>query len=156
MVEVDFPNICPKCQTPLLLESYRMDKAFITELPKIKPQITQYNVPVVSCPNCGKEVRGEHPDLCLNQRGATSHQLGPRLHAGIQYIQHNLNLSGRKAQDALENLLGIEVTQSAISQAKLRSTALGTPLRAAYDDIRTEIQQSAVVHQAELARQVPS
>ena len=70
--------------------------------------------------------------------------------------QHDLNLSGRKAQDALENLLGIEVTQSAISQAKLRSTALGTPLRAAYDDIRTEIQQSAVVHQAELARQVPS
>jgi len=39
------------------------------------------------------------------------------------------------------------VTQSAISQAKLRSTALGTPLRAAYDDIRTEVQQSAVVHQ---------
>ena len=39
------------------------------------------------------------------------------------------------------------MTQSAISQAKLRSTALGTPLRAAYDDIRTEVQQSAVVHQ---------
>ena len=86
MVAVDFPNICPKCQIPLLLESYKMDLAFITELPKIKPQITQYNVPVVSCPKCGKEVRGEHPDLCLNQRGATSHQLGPRLHAAIQYI----------------------------------------------------------------------
>ena len=85
VVEVDFPNVCPKCQTPLLLESYRMDQAFITELPKIKPHITQYNVPVVSCPNCGKEVRGEHPDLCLNQRGATRHQLGPRLHAAIQY-----------------------------------------------------------------------
>ena len=147
VIAVDFPNICPKCQTLLLLESYKMDKAFITELPKIKPQITQYNVPVVSCPNCGKEVRGEHPDLCLNQQGATRHQLGPRLHAGIQYAQHDLNLSGRKAQDALENLLGIEVTQGAISQAKLRSTALGTPLRSAYEDIRTEIQQSEVVHQ---------
>ena len=153
---MDFPNICPKCQTPLLLESYKIDKAFITELPKIKPQITQYNVPVVSCPHCGKEVRGEHPDLCLNQRDATRHQLGPRLHAGIQYIQHELNLSGRKAQDALENLLGIKVTQGAISQAKLRVTKLGTPLHAAYDDIRTEIQQSDVVNQAELARQVPS
>ena len=53
----------------------------------------------------------------------------------------------------MENLLGIKVTQSAISQAKLRVTKLGTPLRTAYDDIRTEIQQSAVVNQAELARQ---
>ena len=47
----------------------------------------------------------------------------------------------------MENLLGIKVTQSAISQAKLRVTKLGTPLRTAYDDIRTEIQQSAVVNQ---------
>ena len=86
------------------------------------------------------------PVHCLGQSGTPR---GP-------VRQHDLNLSGRKAQDTLENLLGIEVTQSAISQAKLRVTKLGTPLHTAYDDIRTEIQQSAVVHQAELARQVPS
>ena len=61
IIDVEPANICPSCQTPLDRAAYKTDLAFITELPRVQPEITQYNVPVTLCPSCGKDVRGKHP-----------------------------------------------------------------------------------------------
>ena len=79
LIDVEPANICPACQTPLDGTAYKTDLAWITELPRVQPEITQYNVPVTTSPACGKDVRLEHPDLCSSQRGATAHRLGKRL-----------------------------------------------------------------------------
>ena len=47
IIDVEPANICPFCQTPLDSAAYKTNLAFITELPGVQPEITQYNVPVV-------------------------------------------------------------------------------------------------------------
>ena len=61
VIDVEPANTCVFCQTPLDGAAYKSDLAWITELPRVQPEITQYNVPVATCPACGKDVRGEHP-----------------------------------------------------------------------------------------------
>ena len=147
IIHVEPPNICRFCQTPLNPAAFKTDLAFITELPRVQPEITQYVVPVTLCPKCGKEARGEHPDLCRTQRGATSHRLGPRLMAAAQYLHHGLGLPERKVPEVLRSLCGVEVTQSALNQATSRTTTAGTPMATAYQQIKTAIQSAAIVHQ---------
>ncbi|UBV42715.1 septum formation initiator family protein [Deinococcus taeanensis] len=79
VIDVEPANTCVFCHPPLDRAAYKTDLAWITELPPGVPEITQYTVPMTRCPTCGKDVRGEHPDLCRTQWGATAHRLGPRL-----------------------------------------------------------------------------
>ncbi|WP_168733497.1 IS66 family transposase [Deinococcus sp. Arct2-2] len=147
VIDLEPANHCPFCQTPLNRAAYKTDLAFITELPLVKPEITQYNVPVTTCPNCGKDVRGEHPELCRTQRGATAHRLGSRLIAAMQYLHHGLGLPERKVPDVLQALCGLSVTQSAVNQATSRTTAAGTPMATAYQGIKDAVQAAPVMHQ---------
>ncbi|GGR09938.1 IS66 family transposase [Deinococcus ruber] len=147
IIDVEPANICPACQTPLDGAAYKTNLAWITELPRVQPEITQYNVPLTRCSACGKDVRGEHPDLCPSQRGATSHRLGKRLIAVAQYLHHRLGLPERKVPEALHALCGVDVTQSALNQATTRTTASGTLIATAYQEIKTAIQSAPIVHQ---------
>ena len=147
IIDVEPANICPFCQTPLDPAAYKTNLAFITELPGVQPEITQYNVPVTLCKACGKETRGEHPDLCRTQRGATAHRLGPRLIAAAQYLHHGLGLPERKVPEVLRSLCGVEVTQSALNQATSRTTAPTTPMATAYQGIKAAVHSAPVVHQ---------
>ena len=47
IIDVEPANFCPSCQTPLDRVAFKTDLAWITELPRVQPEITQYNVPVV-------------------------------------------------------------------------------------------------------------
>jgi transposase len=63
---------CPDCGSKLTEQ--RVDFAYVTELPPIpQPRVTQYRVWVCQCTGCGRQVRGEHPDLTPDQYGATAH-----------------------------------------------------------------------------------
>lgn len=146
IIDVEPANTCVFCQTPLDRAAYKTDLAWITELPQVQPEITQYKVPVTTCPACGKDVRGEHPDLCHSQRGATAHRLGKRLIAAAQYLHHGLGLPERKIPEVLSALCGVEVTQSALNQATSRTTATGTPMATAYQGIKDAVQSAPVVH----------
>ena len=81
---MELPNRCPACDFTGELQLSHFEKASITELPAgIRGEVTVYNVPVVICPNCGKKIRGQHPDLAQGQWGATAHRWGVRLAALI-------------------------------------------------------------------------
>jgi transposase len=47
VIDVEPANSCVFCQTPLDRAAYKTDLAWITELPRMQPEITQYNVPVI-------------------------------------------------------------------------------------------------------------
>ena len=69
------------------------------------------------------------------QRGATAHRLGKRLIAAAQYLHHGLGLPERRVPEVLSSLCGVEVTQSALNQATIRTTAAGTLMATAYQQI---------------------
>jgi hypothetical protein len=73
---VDVPVLlaaCPVCGGQLIEE--RVDFAYTTDIPASpRPHVTQYRVAVCRCLLCGKQVRGQHPDVAPDQYGATAHR----------------------------------------------------------------------------------
>ncbi|KQR03672.1 transposase [Deinococcus sp. Leaf326] len=146
-VEVDTPNTCPRCGCMGPLIFTRQDKVWVTELvPQNAMQVTEYHVPVMACPQCHHAVRGDHPAVNSDQVGATAHRLGPVLHATLQTLHHELGLPVRRIGRVMDLLGGLQITQSAITQAAQRLAADGSPLAIHVDALQAQIQQAPFVH----------
>jgi len=134
---------CPACGGPLAEE--RVDVASTTDIPAIpRPQVTQYRVAVCRCMVCGKQVRGQHPDVAPDQHGATAHRVGDRAMAAAHGLHYGIGIPVRKVPLVLEALHGLTLTQGALTQDALRRATgeVGT----AYERLRTAVPESPVVH----------
>jgi hypothetical protein len=134
---------CPACGAPLAEE--RVDFVYMTELPpKPRPQVTQYRVWVCRCTVCGHQVRGQHPEIALDQAGATAHRLGPRVMAVAHALHYAVGIPVRKVPAVLNLLTGVRLTQGALTQDALRRAA--TTVGTAYAQVRAAVPAAAVVH----------
>ena len=62
---------CPGCGGRLEYEGVQV--AYVTDIPLMpRPQVTEYRVQIGRCLCFGKRVRGRHPDVALNQYGASA------------------------------------------------------------------------------------
>src|ERR671919_288627 len=134
---------CPACGGQLAEE--RVDFAYITELPPLpRPRVTQYRVWVCRCTGCGRQVRGEHPDLAPDQYGSTAHRVGRRAMAAAHALHYQVGIPVRKVPLVLGLLTGMKLTQGAISQDALRR-ARGQ-VGAAYQQLRRAVGESPAVY----------
>src|SRR5918996_1717621 len=134
---------CPRCGGKL--REQRVDFAYVTELPPLlRPRVTQYRVWVCRCTSCGRQVRGEHPDLAPDQYGATAHRLGPRAMAAAHALHYQVGIPVRKVPLVLELLTGMELTQGAITHNALRQ-ARGR-VGQMYQELRAGVRDSPVVY----------
>jgi len=136
-------DACPICGGSLAEE--RVDFAYLTELPALpRPKVTQYRVWVCRCTVCGKQVRGQHPELAPDQHGATAHRLGKRVMAAAHALHYGVGIPVRKVPAVLHALTGVELTQGALTQDALRRAeeTVGT----AYAQLRAVVPQAPVVH----------
>ena len=136
-------DACPECGGTLVEE--RVDFAYTTELPDIpRPKVTQYRVAVCRCTVCGKQVRGQHPDVAPDQHGATAHRVGERAMAAAHSLHYGIGLPVRKVPLVLKALHGITLTQGAITQDALRRATgeIGT----VYAQLRVAVPESPVIH----------
>jgi len=134
---------CPRCGGELAAE--RIDEASITDLPEVvKPRVRLFRVAARRCGECGAAVRGRHPDLAPDQRGASAHRLGPRILAAAHHLHYGLGIPVRKLPAVLELLAGVRLTQGAITLDALKKAAgaVGTAHQALGDSIR----QAPYVH----------
>jgi len=54
-----------------------IERAFCTDIGESpKPQVTAYSLEVRKCRNCGRTLRGQHPQVDPSQHGATAHRVG--------------------------------------------------------------------------------
>jgi hypothetical protein len=106
--------------------------------------VTQYRVAVCRCTVCGKQVRGQHPDVAPDQYGATAHRVGERAMAAAHGLHYGVGMPVRKVPVVLEVLTGVTLTQGAITQDAMRRAAdtVGT----AYEELRTTVPAQPVVH----------
>jgi transposase len=134
---------CPGCGGRL--EEERVDFAYITDLlPMPRPRVTQYRVWVCRCLGCGRRVRGEHPDLAPDQYGATAHRVSQRVMAAAHTLHYQMGIPVRKVPAVLEPLIGLKLTQGAITQDALRR-ARGQ-VGAAYQQLRRSVRESPAVY----------
>jgi transposase len=136
---------CPFCGGRLDPEEERAEEASVTDIPsQPQPEVNLFRVHVCRCRQCGKTVRGEHPDVAPDQYGATAHRLGPRVKAMAHSLHYGHGVPVRRLPAMLREMTGIEITQSAITQDALKQAegAVGT----AYRQLRDQVRQAAVVY----------
>jgi transposase len=104
-----------------------------------KPEVRLYAVGVRRCRRCGRSVRGRRLEVAADQQGATAHRLGQRVKAlgHVLHYQHG-------APVVIEEMTGLRVTQSALTQDALKQT--DGPMGSAYQRLRESIARSDVAH----------
>ena len=134
---------CPDCGGAL--GETRQEIVSTTDIPATPaPEVRLYAVETRQCRECGKSVRGQHPDIAAGQHGATAHRVGPRVKALAHILHYVHGVPVRKTAEIVEQLTGVRLTQSAITQDAMRQTegAIGVQ----YGELRDTVKQQAVVH----------
>ena len=128
---------CPKC-SHILGSPIRTEKKTIFDIPppqKIK--ITEYDLDVYRCSNCGIEVKAKHMDC--PQTG----DMGIYLLNYITMLKYNLRGVIRKVQEFLRTNNELNLSVKGINDALLR---VGDACRSEYTAIQDRIRKSKWVH----------
>jgi transposase len=134
---------CPRCGGTLAPD--HVEVVTITDLPKPPcPQITADAVEVHRCPACGGSVRGQHPAVAHDQRGASAHRLGPGVLATAHWLHYGLGVPVRRVPAILAQLGGVSLTQGAITRDALRRA--GGSVGQLYGQLRQKVNEASVVH----------
>src|SRR4051794_35814161 len=134
---------CPKCGDGLVAD--RVEDASVVDLPAVvRPRVRLFRIDVHRCTGCGATVRGRHPDLAADQRGATAHRLGPRLWAAAHSLHYGLGVPVRKLPEVVAMLTGLTLTQGAITRDALRKAA--GAVGATYRDLCDSVREAPYVH----------
>jgi transposase len=138
-LEAPLPDACPECGGEV--QETHVDQQYQTEIPR-KPIVRQFNIHCGLCSCCGEPVQGRHPLQTSDALGAAASQLGPDTQAAIVYLNKHAGLSHGKIVHALQTLFGIPISRGASAQVVLRA---GQRLQPAYQEIRQQLQQAAVI-----------
>jgi transposase len=112
---------CPHCGGSNFGPKH-IEHAYCTDIPEPppKPEVTDYRIEVCKCRDCGHALRGRHPAVKADQRGATAHRLGERVLATGHALHYGFGVPMRKVPAILHEMTGIKLTQSALQQDALR------------------------------------
>ena len=117
----------------------------MTDIPALpEPVVSVFEVHVCRCQQCGRAVRGTHPELTADQYGAAAHRLGPRLKAVAHSLHYGHGVPVRRLPAIFREMTGIEMTQSAITQDALKQAEKS--VGAAYRDLRGQVRRAPVVY----------
>ncbi|MGC8562570.1 MAG: IS66 family transposase zinc-finger binding domain-containing protein, partial [Thermoplasmata archaeon] len=128
---------CPECSHPLG-SPIRTEKKTIFDIPPPqKVKVTEYDLDVYRCSNCGIEVISKHRDC--PQTG----DMGVYLLNCIVMLKYNLRGVIRKVQEFLSVNNDLDLSVKGINDALLR---VGDACKSEYMNIRKRIQTSRWVH----------
>ena len=97
------PERCHHCQHLLQGEDPQPQRHQVTEIPPMKPVVTEYQLHRLVCPACGEETRAEVP------AGVPTRGFGPRVQAITALCTGAYHLSKRTTQRALEDMFGVQM-----------------------------------------------
>jgi transposase len=127
------PERCRRCQHPLAGEDPVPQRHQVTDIPPVKPVVTEYQLHQLVCPVCGDVTRAELP------AGVPTGGFGPRVQAIAALCTGAYHLSKRTTQSVLEDLFGVSICVGTL--ANLEQTivaALAQPVAEARAYIQTQ------------------
>ena len=130
-------EICPNC-SHALDAPIRTEKRKILDIPPPqKVKVTEYDLDVYKCSNCGTEVRAKHKDF------PNSGDMGIYLLNYITMLKYNLRGPIRRVQEFLLARNDLDISVKGINDALLR---VGDACKSEYYTIQTRIRRSKWVH----------
>ncbi len=103
------PERGSRCQHPLPGEDPQPQRHQVTEMPPIKPAVTEYQLHRLVCPACGAATRAELP------ADVPAGEFGPRVQAITARCTGAYHLSKRTTQSVLEDLFGVSMGLGSIA-----------------------------------------
>jgi len=136
------PETCSQCHGPTVEmpgapQPWRHQ---VTELPPVKPHVTEYQQCFGFCAKC------EHWTAAPLPLGVSPSAFGPRLTALVALLAGQYRLSKRLVQDLLSNVLGVDLALGSVSRLEANvSAALEQPV----EEARQHVQQATIAHMDE-------
>jgi transposase len=134
-------DVCPDCHVPL--HDVQTHPQFQTDLPPVRPKVTQFNVQVGTCPRCGKRVQGRHPEQTSDALGAARETLGPNVHALASTLKYGAGVSWEKISRFVGEFFSLPVAASTFVRAGQRMAHKARPT---WEDLRRKLRRSDRVH----------
>jgi transposase len=103
------PAPCPRCQHPLQGADPQPQRHQVTEIPAVKPVVTEYQLHRLVCPACGEATRAAVP------AGVPAGSFGPRVQAITALCTGAYHLSKRTTQNVMEDLFGVAMGLGSIA-----------------------------------------
>jgi transposase len=117
------PIQCERCGALLLGEDPAPYRHQVTELPIVKPTVTEYQVHALTCPCCGQRNRGELPPEIA------ASWFGPNVISLAGYAMGRFRLSKRQAAGLLAECFAIPLAVgTVVNQQQVISAALAAPV----------------------------
>ena len=137
-VEVLLPSECRHCGESLPQNPRKATvqgeprRHQVTEMPEIKPNITEYQLPEVVCGHCGKTTHAPLPEEIAGH-------FGPQLAALIAYLTVVCRMPRRVVEALLEQVLGIEISLGSTQKCwEEASQAVAAPCQELERQLRDE------------------
>lgn len=123
VLEAELPPVCPSCGGELT--KHKVEEQFLVDIPPVEPVVTQFNVHVAYCANCGKRVQGHHPKQISDALGAAAVQIGPRALGLAAELKHGMGIPYRKVERVLSKGFGLDVCSGGLARSGQRLTPSG-------------------------------
>jgi transposase len=134
------PSACADCGTKLSGTDSSPARHQVTELPTVKPIVTEHQIHSLECPQCGKICRGQMP------LHVPAGSFGPTVVSTVTMLSSLGRLSQRMMAQLLRDLFDLEISDGQISRLQ---TIGRKALQSGYEEITADVRQSAAVNMDE-------
>jgi transposase len=118
---------CPHCGSDI--EQKQTVVQYQTEIPPVRPTVTQFNIETGLCRCCQKRVQQPHHEQTSTAAGTANHTVGPRAKAMAADWKYRLGIPFRKISDIFANCFGLQFSPGGICRALQNlATKHGLPL----------------------------
>src|SRR5882724_1455679 len=131
------PERCSRCQHPLYGEDGQPQRHQVTEIPPVKPIVTEYQLQRLVCPVCGETTGAKVPV------GVPSGEFGPRVQAVTAWCTGAYHLAKRTTQRVMEDLFGVSISLGTLANLE-QSTAQAVAVPVA--EARSYVQQQPAAY----------
>lgn len=124
------PERCRRCGHRLEGEDSEPIRHQVAELPPVEPEVTEYRLHRLGCPECGTSTCGALPE------GVPRGCFGPRLQAVLSLLAGAYRLSKRAIQGLVADVFGLSISTGMISKLEQQTAAaLEEPYRELCDEV---------------------
>ncbi len=132
---------CLTCGGELVDHAIRVQ--YQVEIPKVQPIVTQFNIEVARCEQCGQRAQARHAEQTSDALGAAAVQLGPQAIALAIEVKHVLGVPYRKVSRLFDQAFDLQACPSAWTRAGQR---LADQFEPTYQHLILAIRQSRMVN----------
>ena len=93
----------------------RTEAQYQIDIPPVEPVVTQFNIEVAHCTDCGRQAQGRHPDQTSAGLGPTAIHFGPRVLGLAAEMKHALGVPYRKVGHILAEGFGFSASAGGCS-----------------------------------------